>query len=377
MSERPSPLAAFVAAFALALSLRSTLRRAAAQKTGPALRRSDLRSSSSAVPGSRTSRMASRDGQRTQDALPGRGAATPADIPARGWWDILKRTAQKFGENELLAEAASVTFFALLSIFPAIAALISLYGLVADPRTITEHLDTAAGFLPGGGLDIIREQVKRLTENPASSLGFGVILGIATALWSANQGSKAVFSALNNVYEEKEERGFIKLTAVTLGFTAAALVFLILLLTAVVVIPLVLDFVGLKSSTDLLVRVGRWPAVLVLLTLFLAALYRIGPSRNPAKWRWITWGSAFAAVAWVVLSLGFSWYVSHFGNYNKTYGSLGAVVGFMTWIWLSTTVILLGAQLNAEMEVQTEKDTTVGAAKPLGSRGATPADRTA
>ncbi len=309
--------------------------------------------------------------------LAGQGATTPTEIPPRGWLDILKRTAQKFSENELMSEAASVTFFALLSIFPAVAALISIYGLVADPRTISEHLDTAAGFLPGGGLDIIKEQVKRLTENPASSLGFGVILGIGTALWSANQGSKAVFSALNNVYEEKEKRSFIRLTGVTLGFTAGALVFLIILMTAVVVLPIVLNFIGLQSSTDLLVRVGRWPAVLLLLAVFLAALYRIGPSRNAAQWRWISWGSAFAAVSWVGLSIGFSWYVSHFGSYNKTYGSLGAVVGFMTWIWLSTTVILVGAQLNAEMEAQTEKDTTVGAPKPIGARGATQADHTA
>ncbi len=365
MSDRPSPLAAFVAAFALVLTFRSTFRRPAPVPATQARRRPDPRASS-----------AIRDAQHPSGPVPGRGAATPAEIPARGWWDILKRTAQKFGENELMSEAASVTFFALLSIFPALAALISIYGLIADPRTISEHLDTAAGFLPGGGLDIIRDQVKRLTENPASSLGFGVILGIGTAVWSANQGSKAIFSALNSVYEEREKRGFILLTAETLGFTAGALVFLILLMSAVVVLPVVLNFVGLKNSTDLLVRFGRWPAVLVLLAVFLATLYRVGPSRHAAKWRWISWGSAVAAVAWIALSIGFSWYVTHFGSYNKTYGSLGAVVGFMTWIWLSTTVILLGAQLNAEMEVQTEKDTTVGAAKPVGARGATQADRT-
>lgn len=366
MKERPSLLGAVFVAFALALSFQSS------KQQGMARRAANQSPRGSSSPS--RSREAQQHGS---EAVSGQGAATPADIPPRGWWEILKRTAQQFSENELLSEAASVTFFALLSIFPAIAALISIYGLIADPRTISEHLDTAAGFLPGGGLDIIKEQVKRLTENPASNLGFGVILGIGTAVWSANQGSKAVFSALNNVYEEKEKRGFIKLTAITLGFTAGALVFLILLMSAVVVLPIVLNFIGLKDSTDLLVRVGRWPAVLALLAIFLAALYRIGPSRQAAKWRWISWGSAFAAVTWIALSIGFSWYVSHFGNYNKTYGSLGAVVGFMTWIWLSTTVILLGAQLNAEMEVQTGKDTTVGAEKPMGSRGATQADRTA
>jgi membrane protein len=365
MAKRPSPLAAFVAAFALAISMR-----AAARPKAPS--RLATTTSVKLPPKTQASSSAS-----VQDAAPGLGATTPAEIPPRGWWDIAKRTAAMFAENELMAEAAGVTFYALLAIFPAIAAMISLYGLFADPKTISDHLDTAAGFLPGGGMDIINEQVHRLTQNPASSLGFGAILGIATALWSANQGSKAVFSALNNVYDEKEKRGFFKLTAVTLAFTAGALVFLLVVMGAVVILPIALNFIGLAGSTDLLVRIARWPAVLVLLAVFLAVLYRLGPSREAAKWRWISWGSAFAALTWIGLSIGFSWYVTHFGSYNKTYGSLGAVVGFMTWIWLSTTVILIGAQLNAEMEVQTEKDTTVGRDKPLGARGAVQANRVA
>ena len=366
MAKRPSVLAAFIAAFALALSMRATARQ---PSIGSRLTATRAKKASS------RNKQVARD-QAVPDA-PGRGAQTPADIPPRGWWDILKRTAAMFSENELMAEAAGVTFFALLAIFPAIAALISLYGLFADPKSIAEHLDTASGFLPGGGMDIIKEQVQRLTQNPASSLGFGAILGLATALWSANQGSKAVFSALNNVYDEKEKRGVVKLTAVTLAFTAGALVFLLIVMSAVVVLPIVLNFVGLEGSTDLLVRIARWPAVLVLLAVFLAVLYRLGPSRKAAKWRWISWGSAFAALTWIALSIGFSWYVTHFGSYNKTYGSLGAVVGFMTWIWLSTTVILIGAQLNAEMELQTAKDTTTGRDKPMGARGATQANRVA
>jgi membrane protein len=290
---------------------------------------------------------------------------------------IIKRTAFKVSDNELMSEAASVTFFALLAIFPALAALISLYGLFADPKTITDHLDTIAGFVPGGGMDLIKQQVSRLTQNPPGSLSVGVVLGLATAIWSANQGSKAMFSALNDVYDEKEKRGFVKLTLVTLGFTFGGLVFLVAALGAVVVLPIVLNFVGYTGSMDVVARLGRWPALLVLIGLFLAVLYRLGPSRAPARWRWITWGSAVASIAWVVLSIGFSWYVGHFGSYNKTYGSLGAVIGFMTWIWLSATVILAGAQLNAEMEAQTERDTTWGPDQPAGSRGAIKADRTA
>jgi membrane protein len=322
-------------------------------------------------------RSASRPKGAATPSRPGAAAATPEAIPPRGWWAILKRAAFKFSDNELMSEAASVTFYALLAIFPAMAALISLYGLFADPKTIADHLDAVSGFVPGGGMDLIKEQVTRLTQNPPGSLGFGVLLGLATAIWSANQGSKAMFSALNDVYDEKEKRSFIKLTLITLGFTLGALVFLMTALGAVVVLPIALNFIGYTGSLDLAAELGRWPALLVLIGAFLAVLYRLGPSREPARWRWITWGSAFASLAWVALSIGFSWYVGHFGSYNKTYGSLGAVIGFMTWIWLSSTVILAGAQLNAEMEAQTTRDTTRGPERPMGIRGATKADRVA
>ena len=198
-----------------------------------------------------------------------------------------------------------------------------------------------------------------------------------TALWSANQGSKALFSALNVAYGQKERRSFSILTSASLAFTVGAVVFILLAIGAVVVLRLALQFIGLTQGADTLLRVIRWPAILVVNALFLACLYRFGPSRTKPQWRWVTWGSAFAAVAWIILSGGFSWYVEHFGSYNKTYGSLGAAVGFMTWIWLSTTVMLVGAQLNAEAEHQTGQDATVGDARPLGSRGATKADEKA
>lgn len=311
------------------------------------------------------------------DENKGQIADSPAAIPPRGWRDILKRTFTKISENNLLSQAAGVTFYALLAIFPAIAALVSLYGLIADPKTISDHLDTLAGFVPGGGMDLIKDQVTRLTANSSSSLGFGFALGLLTAIWSANQGSKALFSALNAVHAEKEKRGFIRLTLVTLAFTAGALIFLLLSLGVVVVLPVVLNFFGFGGDADLLLRIARWPAILVVVGVFLACLYRFGPSRQEPKWRWVSPGSASAAVAWLVLSVGFSWYVAHFGSYNKTYGSLGAAVGFMTWIWLSTTVMLIGAQINAEAEHQTFRDTTKGASRARGQRGAKMADEMA
>ena len=307
----------------------------------------------------------------------GRGAASPTEIPARGWWDILKRTAGQISEDRVLTEAAGVTFYSLLALFPAIAATVSIYGLFADPATISEHLDLVGSVVPGGGMEIIEEQVRRITSKGNAALGFGAILGILTALWSANQAMKAVVDALNVVYGEREERSFIRRTALTLALTAAGILFIVLAMGAVVALPIALEFVGLEDATETLLSLARWPVLLAAVTLLLAVIYRYGPDRDRARWRWVTWGSAAAAVAWAAVSAGFSYYVSNFGNYNETYGSLGAVIGFMTWIWLSSAVVLAGAELDAEMEHQTARDTTEGPEKPLGARGAKMADEVA
>ncbi len=307
----------------------------------------------------------------------GQGATTPTEIPAAGWWTIAKRTAGKFGENELMSEAASVTFYALLSLVPAITALVSLYGLVADPTTIAKQLDSLAGVIPSGGMEIIGEQVKRLTQGPTGGLGIGLLVGLATALWSANAATKAMFSALNDVNGERETRNFLRLTGTSLTFTIGGIVIMILGLVIVVALPALFQAIGLDTAFALAMRILRIPLMLLVLVAALALLFRYGPDRRPAQWRWVTWGGAFGAIGWVALSVGFSWYVANFGSYNKTYGSLGAIIGFMTWIWLSTTVLLLGAQLNAEMETQTARDTTVGTPKAIGQRGAKAADTVA
>jgi membrane protein len=194
------------------------------------------------------------------------------------------------------------------------------------------------------------------------------------SLWSANAGIKSVFDTLNIIYSEKEKRGFIKLNVISLVFTTAAIVFVLLAIGAVIVLPKLMSFMGMSSTTKILTQVGKWPALLVLVTIGLACIYRYGPSRKKPQWRWITWGSAFAAIGWLILSLLFSWYAQSFGKFNETYGSLGAIIGFMTWIWLSVIVILIGAEMDAEMEHQTVQDTTEGASKPIGRRGATMAD---
>lgn len=304
----------------------------------------------------------------------GRSATSPSEIPAIGWKDILLRVYGNVGDHRILALAAGMTYYSLLAIFPAIAALVAIYGLFSDPSSIAKHLDEVAGFIPGGAADVAREQFTRVATEGDRALGFTFAIGLAISLWSANAAMKSLFDTLNIVYGEHEKRGFVKLNAMSLGFTVAGIAFVMAALGAVVVVPVVLQYVGLSNATDLLIRIGRWPALFVVLALALACIYRFGPSRQAPRWMWITGGSAAATIMWLAASALFSFYAANFGTFNETYGSLGAAIGFMTWLWVSAIVILLGAELNAEIEHQTAHDTTTGAPKPLGARGARMAD---
>lgn len=313
-------------------------------------------------------------GAAKHEAGRGRHAATPSQIPARGWKDILIRVYKNIGEDRVMLVAAGVTFYSLLAIFPAIAALVALYGFFADPASIAGHLDAAAGVLPSGALDVIRDQMNRVASQGNTKLGVAFIIGFLISLWSANAGMKSLFDALNLVYDEPEKRGFIKLNLVSLTFTIAAIVFVLVAIAGIVALPAVFSSTGSDGPMALAAKIARWPVLLIVIGLALAAIYRYGPSREEPQWRWITWGSGFAAVGWIVVSILFSLYTEHFADYNKTYGSLGAIIAFMFWLWLATTVILLGAEIDAETEHQTVRDTTTGRPKPLGARGATMAD---
>jgi membrane protein len=304
----------------------------------------------------------------------GRSAGTPTQIPARGWKDILWRVYEEFSNDRVMAVASGATFYVLLALFPAIAALVSIYGFFGDPATIQKHLNALSDVLPGGALEIIGAQIKRISTQSSGSLSFGFIGGLAVSLWSANAGMKAIFDALNIVYDEEEKRSFIRFTLQSLVFTLGALVFILVAIGGIIVLPIVLRFIGLGGATEWLLNLARWPVLLAAVGFGLALLYRFGPSRDEAEWKWITPGGIVAAVLWLGGSMLFSWYVTNFGSYNETYGSLGAIVGFMTWIWLSTIVVLLGAEINAEMEHQTARDTTAGPRQPLGFRGAAMAD---
>ena len=311
---------------------------------------------------------------RAREQGRGRRARAPWQIPWAGWKDILWRVYASVNDNRLLAVAGGVAFYSLLAIFPAVAAFVSLYGLIADASTIDAHLSLAAGVLPAGAVDLLHEQITRIAAKSDAGLGLGFITGLAVALWSANAGIKAIIDALNVVYDEKEKRSFVKLNLLSLLFTVVAILSLMVALGGVVVAPMVFSAFGLSSLLSLAIVVVRWPLLMILATLALAAIYRYGPSRTEARWQWLSVGSVAAAIGWLITSVLFSWYLAHFGAYNATYGSLGAAVGMMMWMWISAIVILLGGELNAEIEHQTARDSTVGVAKRLGERGAVMAD---
>lgn len=312
--------------------------------------------------------------QRTNEPGRGRRATSPWKIPRAGWKDILWRTYQQIEEDRLLALAAGVVFYVLLASFPAITAFVSLYGLFAQPSTINDHLSLAAGLLPAGAFEIFEEQINRLVAKGEANLSVAFVLGIGFALWSANAGMKSIIDALNVVYDEKEKRGFVELNLVSLAFTAAGMAALLLAIGAVVIFPLVLDYIGLGKASEALLGVLRWPVLVILIIIGLAILYRFGPSRTEAQWQWLSVGSLFAAVAWLSSSALLSWYLANFANYDATYGSLGAAIGLMMWMWVSAIVILFGAELNSEIEHQTARDSTIDGEKPLGARGAAMAD---
>ena len=268
----------------------------------------------------------------------------------RDWKEIAKRVFKALGDDRLIAVAAGIVFYGLLAFFPAVTALVSIYGLMADPSTIREHMSLVSGILPAGGFDIMREQVDRILAKGGGQLSFAFVFGISLAIWSANAGMKAMIDALNVIYNVPEERNFIKLNAVSLALTVGGIAMLLLALGCVVLFPLLLSLFGLGGLSDSFTPLMRWPILFSGVLLALAVLYRFGPSPHGARWRWITPGSALATTLWIIGSAALSYYLANFGNYDATYGSLGAAIGFMMWMWMSSVVILLGAQLNDTLD---------------------------
>ena len=230
------------------------------------------------------------------------------------------------------------------------------------------------GLLPNAGLEIIEQQLKALVSKDAEALSLGFLVGLAIALWSANNGIKAVFDAMNVAYEEVEKRSFVRLNLTSAMFTLGAIIIASIMLLAVGIVPAMLALLHLERWTEVLIAFARWPLLLASIWLGISLIYRYGPSRHNAKWRWLNWGSILATVVWLSASVAFSYYLQNFANYDATYGSLGAVIGLMMWTWISVIILIVGAEINAEMEHQTAIDTTVGPPKPMGQRGAVVAD---
>jgi len=308
-------------------------------------------------------------------AEPGRGRLChfPWTIPPLGWKDILWRAYRKITRDRLPAVAGGVTFYLLLATFPAVAAFVSLYGLFSDVDTVERQLGQLAGILPRDALGLIGQQMLRLATQEHGTLGAAFAVSTLISVWSANAGMKSLFDGLNVAYGESEKRPYLTRTLITYGATLAALVFLTAVTAITVAAPLFFHAVGLSGLRYWWIPL-RWLAVYAMAASVFTLLYRFGPSRAPARWRWVFGGGLAAALLWMAASLGFSWYVNNFTHFGVTYGSLGAVIGFMLWVWVSVMVVLTGAEFNAEIEHQSACDTTTGPPLPIGRRGAVMAD---
>ena len=305
----------------------------------------------------------------------GRGADTPQEIPAKGWKDIAKRTLKEVKADQVPLLAAGVAFYVLLALFPAIIAGVSIYGLVADPQTVRDQINQLAQTLSPETAKLIGTQVQQVTSSAGGALGLATVIGILTALWSASSGMKALITGVNLAYDEPEGRKFVKLRGLSILMTLAAMVLLGVALALIVGFPAVPD--SWPTVLQWTAAILRFVLLAVLLLAGLAALYRYAPDRDKPKWSWSSPGSVVATVLWVLASVGFSIYVNAFGNYNKTYGALAGIIILMFWLYLTAFVVLVGAELNAEMELQTARDTTAGPEQPLGERDAHAADHVA
>ena len=304
----------------------------------------------------------------------GRTADVPEAIPARGLHDVFWRVLHEVSTDRVMLIAAGVTFYLLLAIFPALTALVSLYGLIADPSTMADHLNILATLLPPGSFEIVRDQVASLAAIRERTLGTAFFLGLTIALWSTRNGVLAIFDAMNVAYDEEEERGFIRRNVIGLVFTACAILGLAALIGAVAVMPVILAYVWLDGVDERLLLVLRWPVLVAFAFAAVTCIYRYGPSRAPARLRWLTWGAALTVVAWIAMSIGFSFYLGNFADYDAAYGAFGALMGLLVWMWFSVGILIVGAELNAELEHQTARDTTTGAPRRMGLRGAFVAD---
>jgi len=304
----------------------------------------------------------------------GRAATNPFRIPARGWRDIALRVRDEWGDDHVGMAAAAVAFYSFLAMIPALAALVSILGLVAqggDPQTVIERV---FGALPGDAQSLLVDQLTSISNQSSGSLSFGLVLGLALSIWTASGAIGQMVNTINIAYDEEETRSWFRRKATSLVLTFGAIVYVAAAVFTVTALPRIIDASSLGVGTQRLLGFLIWPGLALSFMAALAVMYRIGPDRNPARWRWVSVGSVLAVAAWIAVTLGFQVYVNRFGSYNQTYGSLAGVVVALLWLWLTAVIVLLGAEVNAEMEHQTAHDTTIGGDQPMGRRGAVKAD---
>ncbi len=307
----------------------------------------------------------------------GRLANSPSEIPWRGWRAVIRRTFLEMLTDRVSLVAAGCAFYGTLALFPAMSMLISLYGLMFDPAAIEPQVALLRDLLPPSAFTLISDRLHVLVTKPPTTLGLGLVLSTAVALWSSASGIKSIITALNLAYEEREQRSFVRYQLTAFTITLLAIVSVTIGLILLVGLPAVLAFVGVPSHQRLWLRLLSFGLLLLGLLVGLSLLYRFGPCRRSPRWHWVTPGSLIATLLWITASALFSWYVATFSTYDATYGPLGTVVAFMMWLYVTVYSVLLGAELNAELELQTVRDSTEGPPKPFGRRGAYVADHVA
>lgn len=307
----------------------------------------------------------------------GREAERPQDIPAPGWKDVLQRSWHSINDNNIWLASGGVSYAVVVALFPGLAALVSVYGLVMNPQQIEAQVNALSGVLPGETQQLIATELHQLVASSTGALGIGAIFGFLLALWSASRGMSGMMNALNMAYEQTESRSFLRYNLIALVMTIGLIVSGILAIALIAGLPAAAQAMGLGSTLQWLSWLVQWPLLVILMGAVLAVLYRYGPSREEPQWQWVSPGAIVATVLWIIASICFTAYVTNFSTYNKTYGSLGGAIVLLTWLYISAFVVLLGAVVNAQSELQTRKDTTTGTPRPMGQRGALAADRVA
>jgi membrane protein len=311
---------------------------------------------------------------RGEESARGRTAERPTEIGLRGWGDVTARVKRDIKRDDVSLLAAGVAFYSLLALVPALVALVSVYGLIADPADIRRNVDDVLAAAPTEVQELVRSQLSAIVESSPSGLRIGALVGVAVALWSASSGVKNLMTAINRAYHEEEGRGFLKLRGTAILLTVGLLVIGIAALIGLVIAPQTLSSSGGEGAVRDVFMIVRWPLAAVVVIFALGLLYRYAPDRDNPRWTWASTGAIVATLVWLAASIGFSIYTANFGNYNETYGALGAVVVVMLWLWIGAFAVIAGAELNAELERQTARDTTQGVPEPLGARDAYAAD---